>query len=203
MNGSEENPYRSPVDSGDMAGAEWSPPGIDASRAVFMSGILTWSDCRRASRLILPNLPLICSFLWMGGVAGLLGVLIVFGGIDLTGMLLAVALEGLGALIAIALIAQRFVLAKQIWRMVGDNPMRRWVSDHAIRTDTPKSTITVAWSWYDRYTKRHDMLILRECSQAAFAVLPRSHCLSDAQWHALQAIIDDRLPIAPWGMMTR
>src|SRR5437763_998290 len=68
MNHNDDNPYRSPVDPQALAAAAWLPPDIDVSRAIPMSGMFTWADCRRASRLIIPNRMLVCAGLIMGGL---------------------------------------------------------------------------------------------------------------------------------------
>jgi hypothetical protein len=168
-----------------------------------MSGMYTWRDCRRAARLIAPGAWVTGVLLWFGTPAALSATGAYFLSMDPGFVIIAVLLTTLFGIIAISLCAARSVLAHQMWRNVRDNPVRRWVTQSAIRTDTPTATATETWSQYDRYAKGPEILVLRERSKAAFAVLPRSHCSSDDDWQAVLRIVEGNLQVGRWGLMAR
>src|SRR5438128_2683542 len=138
----------------------------------------------------------------LGGTAALSAYVAFFTLVKSVELAFLVIVAALFGILAISAPAARFIFAHQLWRITGDNPIRRWVAKHAIRTDTPTWTTTEAWSRYDRYTKCEQMLILRERSKAAFTAFPRSHCSCDSDWQAFVILVDKNVQFARWGLMT-
>jgi hypothetical protein len=152
--------------------------------------------------LIVPDVIVVGMAFFFGGMSAFTAYLVLFTRPASLELPLLAVLAGLSALVTILFLVLRFALARQIWNMTGDNPIRRWIGENAIRTDTPTATATEAWSRYDRYAKCQQMLVLRERS-GRHVVLPRSHCSSNSDWQALIELVDRKVPIGPWGLIWR
>jgi hypothetical protein len=110
---------------------------------------------------------------------------------------------GLLAVVAVAFVVLRFVLAQHIWHHAKNSPIRRWIGENAVRTDTPTATTTEAWSQYDRYAWCRQMIVLRGGSMGGYAVFSRTHCASDDDWQRFMTLVENNVPFGRWGLITR
>jgi hypothetical protein len=195
MNDSEDNPYRPPAEPLESRPLVWSAPTVDTAHAMYMAGEFTWADCRRACRLMFPHRTVARVWLVVAGLVALFLLAQSFaerGGAAPTAWALAVA----GAVLFGAVPAMvgwfRFEAARQTWRNVKDTPVRRWVSEIAIRTDTPRISTIEAWPTYERHVRSDQLVLLSGRSSGGYLMFPRSHCLSDSDWNAFVALVESK-----------
>jgi hypothetical protein len=195
MNGSEDNPYRSPTDAPQPRGLPWSAPTVDTAHSIYMAGDFTWADCRRACRLMLRGSLVVRG--WLLVVALLSIPIAVQLCVDRRAVAtphwgLAIVYAVLLGLVPLGVAWLRYAVARQTWRNVKDTPVRRWISETAIRTDTPKISTIEVWSVYGRHIISDELVLLSGRPSSGYLMFPRSHCLSDGDWGAFVALVESK-----------
>src|SRR5262249_14571803 len=85
----------------------------------------------------------------------------------------------------------RYSMARQTWRNVKGIPVRHWIGQHAIRTDTPECSVTTAWSAHDRHRQAVELVLLGS-SGGTYEMFPRSHCVREADWDTFLALVKSK-----------
>jgi hypothetical protein len=184
------NPYESPrleVVEQPPPADSWSPPRLALDDAIFMEGTVTFDDWRKAALLHLgarrwfPK-SLITLLLLVLGV-----VLLAQG----NGGYLAAGFVGL-VLLAIWVVGPWQL--RTAWKSSRIEPLRRYITEDGIQTDTPTVRTVMAWEALSKHRISQDMVLLYTAPAILYYWYPRRFFQREEDWNAFLVLVQRKLP---------
>ncbi len=196
----EDNPYRAPRPEPEQSGDSWTPPAVDVSQAIRVSGVYTRRHCFAAAKLTLR-----WRDFWrlsLAVVAAISGLRIVYSLVVLgepwqwTRVLEVVLMLMSTPVVLVAVLwHSRRRLADVLWRIVTTGRQCHWVTADAVRIDCPGCSMTYAWSYFDKGWVCDEVVVLRtDEREYGILILPRSHFPSDEDWERFVSWVQSKVP---------